>query len=590
MTMTRKTWLMAGLFSMMLILTLVFSCGDLGKGDDKKEEKGPPPLPTVAAWPVLSDMASRNYTTGDTPGALSVKVINASEMGTLSFQWYSNTTLGVSGATPIEQGVTTNGAETSITPSAGTGDSFYYVVVTNTDETKDTKTSVRTSNIVRIRFSSAAAGTPAATITVNTNTKNQYIRGFGGMSSVWTSPEVTNADVDTMFSPDGLGYNLFRICIYPYMDDLFNGVEEAPVNAPDAHKNYYNMVRQAKKYGALILASPWTPPGEWKTNGTRKTGKLKPEHYGDYARHLKDYIALMAKNGAAIDYISTQNEPDIAVSYDGCEWTGQEMRDFISDYGDYIAPSKGTVKLMPGESFQFRDAYYNPIYNDSAAMASVGVIGGHIYGDGLRRHSRAIQAGKEVWMTEHLINTTGNFEIDSQWSKVWEVVKEFHDCMVNDFNGYIWWYSKRFYSLIGDGEYGTANGVPLFRGYALSHYAKYATGKTRVAATLEPGNANVFVTAYESDYDLTLVLINRASPPGYTSGTDVGQVDISIPFAAKGASMVITSNGTNAVTNNDTTLAGVKAMASDIVVLSADGKTGSLDLPASSIVSVRFTK
>jgi len=582
MIMTRKTWLMVGLFSVTLILALVFSCGDLGNAGEKEETKAPP-LPTVAAWPVLSDMASRNYAAGATAEALSVKVINASEMGTLSFEWYKKTTLDAPGGTPITSGVRDSATGTSYTPTATTTVTYYYVVVTNTDETKDTTISVRISNIARISFSSAEAGTPNATITVNTSTKNQYIRGFGGMSSVWTSPEVTNDDVDTMFSPDGLGYNIFRICVYPYMDNLFNGVEEAPTNSPEAHKNYYNMVRQAKKYGALILASPWTPPGEWKTNGTRLTGKLKEEHWGDYARHLKDYIALMAKNGAAIDYISTQNEPDIAVSYDGCEWTGEEMRDFIKDYGDYITPPNGTVKLMPGESYQFRDQYYTPIYNDSIAMESVGVIGGHIYGGGLRRHSRAINAGKEVWMTEHLLNTSGNYAIDSQWQKVLEMVKEVHDCMVNDFNAYIWWYSKRFYSLIGDGEYGTQNGKPLFRGYALSHYAKYATGKTRVAATLNPGSSSVFVTAYNSDDDLTLVLFNQGN-------SAVGQLDIRIPFTAKGASMVITSNGSNANTNNDTTAAGVKAMAPDIVVLSADGKTGTIDLPASSIISVRFTK
>jgi O-glycosyl hydrolase len=504
-------------------------------------------------------------------------------MEDLSYKWYKNTTFSTTGSELIEGETGKN-----YTPTLGAaGDTFYYVVVTNTDTTKEIPTSDRTSNIARIRVTSEAAATAAATFTVNTDTKNQYIRGFGGMSSVWTSPALTLDEVDTMFNPDGFGYNIFRICLYPYMDDLFNGTEPAPENAPDAHKNYYRMVRQAKRHGALILASPWTPPGEWKSNNSRMAGgHLEKEYYGHYAKHMQDYIARMAQNGAAIDYISTQNEPDIIVSYDGCEWTGEEMRDFLMDYGLYITQNS-TVKLMPGESYQFLDSYYNPIYNNESAREAVGLIGGHIYGGGLRRHTRAINAGKEVWMTEHLFNTSSNYAIDPQWQSVWAVVKEVHDCMVNDFNAYIWWYSKRFYSLIGDGEYGTAESRPLFRGYALSHYAKYATGKNRVAVTasgvsVNGATSNVFVTAYESDDEVTLVFFNRHG------SNNVGQLDIKIPFEAKGASMVITQGGGN--TQVDTTAEGVKVMAPDIIVLSADGKTGTLDLPASSIISVRFTK
>jgi O-glycosyl hydrolase len=454
------------------------------------------------------------------------------------------------------------------------------VVVTNTDTTKTTTTAARTSNIARIRVTSDAAGTAAATITVDTSTKYQYIRGFGGMSNVWTSPAISMTEIDRLLGPNGLGLNMFRICIYPYMDNLFNGLEEGPSNDLAAHQNYYNMVRRAKRNGALILASPWTPPAEMKANDSRLTGKLKPGSEAEYAQHLKDYIKRMADNGAAVDYVSIQNEPDIGVSYDGCEWTGEEMRDFVKSFGRYIAPENGTVKLLPGESYQFRDAFYNPMYNDAQAMASLDVIGGHIYGGGLRRHERAISAEKEVWMTEHLFNTSSNYNLDSQWQQVWVMIKEVHDCMVNDFNAYIWWYAKRFYSLMGDGEYGTIDGQPLFRGYALSHYAKYASGKTRVAAAMTTGgNANVFVTAYESDGEITLVFFNQGN-------TDIGQLDITIPDAATGASMVLTKGSSD--TQVDTS--GQTVMAPQVIVLSADGKTGTLTLPASCIVSVRFTR
>jgi len=536
--------------------------------------------PVAAETPILSVLTSKNYAKGANADPLSITA-RVSE-GSLSYQWYKNTNFSALGSTPID-----NAEGDSYTPStAEVGDTYYYVIVTNTDVNKDIPASA-ISNIARIRVTNdGGIGTPAATITVNTAVRNQYIRGFGGMSNVWTSPALKMEEIDTLFNPEGLGLNIFRICIYPYMDDLFNGIEPGPSDNPDAHKDYYNMVRQAKKHGALILASPWTPPAEWKTNGSLSGGSLMKEHWGDYAQHLKDYIKRMSDNNAAIDYISTQNEPDFALSYGGCEWTGEEMRDFVKQYGRYIAPADGGVKLMPGESYQFRDAFYDPMYNDSAAMAAIDVIAGHIFGAGLRRHTKAINAGKEVWMTEHNINSGyGLYERDYQWQRVWVFIKEIHDCMVNDFNTYIWFYLKRFYSFIGDGsEYGTIEGKPLFRGYAMSHYAKYATGKTRVDANLnmtEGTNSDVFVTAYESDKEITLVLFNQGD-------TDVGQLYITLPVAVKGASMVITQGGSD--TQNDTTAYGVKVMAPEVIVLSTDGKTGILDLPASSIISVRFTK
>ena len=578
--MKRKSWLLTGLFGIMLTLTLVFfGCGDLGNPDGPGTDPEVPTTTTgVAATPVITIQPnSKNYAQNADADDLSVTA--SVSAGELSYQWYSNTALAASGGARIDGAI--NSSYTVST--AEIGDTYYYVVVTNTDTSKTTPTATRTSSPVRIKVSATeeAPGTAAATITVDTAVKHQWVRGFGGMMNGWgNSPPMSQRDVDTAFSPDGLGLNIFRVMIYPYMDDLFNGKEEAPPSEPDAHQFYYSRIRRAKSYGADILASPWTPPAEWKSTGSRVGGaKLLEEYWPNYAQHLKDYIARMATNNAAIDFISIQNEPDIGVSYDGCDWTGEEMRDFIKQWARFIAPADGPVKIMPGESYQFRDAFFNPIYNDPAAMAAIDVIAGHWYGSGRTRHPRAIDAGKEVWMTEHLLNTASNYYLDSQWQSVWAMIEELHDAMVYDYNAFVWWYIKRFYGLIGDSEYGTQNGAPLFRGYAMSHYAKYAADKTRVDANFTQGsNADLFVTAYESDTEITLVLFNRGS-------TDIGQSNIELPAAVTSASLVITKGSSN--TQVETT---GQAMQPGIIILSADKKTGTFDVPASSIISVRFTK
>jgi O-glycosyl hydrolase len=174
-------------------------------------------------------------------------------------------------------------------------------------------------------------------------------------------------------------------------------------------------------------------------------------------------------------------------------------------------------------------------------------------------------------MTEHLINTATNYNYDSTWDAAWAVAKEIHDCMSADFNAYIWWYSKRFYSLIGDGEYQTVDGVPLPRGYVLSHYAKYASQKTRVKADLTTTNTGVFVTAYEGTNDISLVLINQGD-------TDADIVNIMLPSAVTSVSGVISGE-----------LEG--NMTSSALYLSSDKKTGTImSLPAKTIMSVKFVK
>jgi O-glycosyl hydrolase len=410
-----------------------------------------------------------------------------------------------------------------------------------------------------------------AVIAVDTSPRYQKITGFGGMSQVWTSPELTVEDIDIMFSPDGLGYNIFRICLYPYMDDVLSNREFPNRDNSD----YYELAKRVKQYGGLVLASPWTPPAEWKTGGTRKGGEgLKREHYGDYLQHLMDYVAEMQRNGVELDAISYQNEPDWPADYDGCDWTPEQMLDFVKYAKRSIQDAYPFLKVMPGESLQFRTESYTSILNDSEARNYVDIIGGHLYGGGMFKHTLPRQYGKEVWMTERNMNTKENYAYDSTWEAVWLMTDEVHNSMINDFNAYIWWYAKRFYSMIGDGEYETVEHQVLPRGWMLSHYAKYATGKTRVGAELTTSLAGIYVTAYEGDDDISLVMFNKGE-------TNADVLNITLPYAAQSASAVITRQ------IEGRSIAGMESAA---VSLSADKKTGTLSLPAQSIMSVKFVK
>ena len=386
------------------------------------------------------------------------------------------------------------------------------------------------------------------TIQVNTGTRYQMVTGFGGMSNAWNSPALTVDDIAAMYGEQGLGYNIFRIILY---------------HDPAQWGDLVEVARKAQSYGAIILASPWTPPPELKSNNSNVGGYLLPEHYAQYAGHLAAFVRFMADNGVRIDAISFQNEPDIQVGYDSCDWTPEQMLEFVKGYGRSI----GDVKIIPGESFQFRRNFTDPLLNDPAALENFDIIGAHIYGGGLAAYPLALEKGKDIWMTEHLFNTHGNYPNDLTWKAALIVAKEIHDCMQAGFNAYLWWYLKRFYSMIGDGEYGSPAGEALRRGYVMSHYAQYATGRHRVHA-LTRGNPNVLVSSYESEADISLVIINTGSRPS--------KARVKIPARARSLVAVESSE------------AGT--MRERAVRLGFDKKSAAITLAPQSIVSLRFEK
>ena len=95
-----------------------------------------------------------------------------------------------------------------------------------------------------------------------------------------------------------------------------------------------------------------------------------------------------------------------------------------------------------------------------------------------------------------------------------DIMRTVHKSMESNWSAYIWWYCKRYYSFIGDGEsaFGTTAGAPLKRGYAFSQFAKYVRpGYQRVALTKSSKAAPLEVTAYQGGGKVTLVILNRSN-------------------------------------------------------------------------------
>ena len=271
---------------------------------------------------------------------------------------------------------------------------------------------------------------PMSYVTVDTSKSYQTITGFGGMNN-W-SGSLSNQEMDKLFgkAEGQLGYNIFRIRISPYGQGDWSRTVPA--------------VKRAKAHGAIILATPWTPPVAMKEGYKNAStpdigGHLKAEEYANYAAYLRSFADYMKGQDAEVDVISIQNEPDYEVSYESCEWTPTKLRDFAREH----APQIG-AKVLASESYRFDHAYTNAILNDELATANTDYIGGHIYGSGLSAYPLAEQKGKEIWMTEHLLNDAwpkdGKSATTTPVAETMAFAKEINDCMSAGFHAYIWWY------------------------------------------------------------------------------------------------------------------------------------------------------
>jgi glucuronoarabinoxylan endo-1,4-beta-xylanase len=322
---------------------------------------------------------------------------------------------------------------------------------------------------------------PPGSAVVHLNASQQVIRGFGGVNMPGWIPDMTADQVQTAFGADSgqIGMTILRIRV-PYDSSKFD------LEVPAA--------RLAKSLGAILIASPWTPPAWMKSSNNIVGGSLKEACYAAYAAHLKSFADYMSYQGAPLYAVSIQNEPDVSVTYESCDWNASQMLKFVKENG----PSIGVRIILP-ESYNFSRAISDAILRDADAASKVAIIGGHIYGGGIASYPLAASKGKEVWMTEHLV-------VDTDWLGGLMTAKEIHDCMNAGMNAYLWWYIRRFYGPMDD------DGNVTKRGYFMSQYARFIRpGFTKVNATANP-QTNVYVTAYKSGTKVVIVAINYFPP------------------------------------------------------------------------------
>lgn len=347
----------------------------------------------------------------------------------------------------------------------------------------------------------AATAAHAATVilTVNKTTK-QTITGFGAAccDGAMCPYGTDTKPVQLLYGPTSkIGLNIMRMEISP----SFKGDD----NASWSNYNWQGCVPSAKivkQRGGIVFGTPWSPPGEYKTNGTaqggnsdsqgNKRGKLREDCYEKFFPWLNSYLKYMKTKGVKVDAVSIQNEPDWWVDYSGCLYEPQELVTLVKNYAWMLdRETYPGVRLISGESLGFTQNYTDPLMKDTTCRKQIDIVAGHMYGHAPLTYMKqsavlAAKYGKEVWMTEHSVTDYLKDRLPN-WHEQLLFAEELNECMLAGCTGYIYWYMRAHWAFIGTGEskYGTANkkNTLLPRAYIIAHFAKHVTGSTRLTTS-----------------------------------------------------------------------------------------------------------
>jgi glucosylceramidase len=202
----------------------------------------------------------------------------------------------------------------------------------------------RLTPLTPIHFGHAVppAGTPV--IRVDDHVAYQRVNGFGAAmtdSSAWlierALPAATrDAVMSALFGPQGIHLGFLRVPIgasdftvagrpYSYDDRPRGRTDPSLAHFSIAHDIPYILpaLTQARSLdpGIELLASPWSPPGWMKRNGSLDNvddaGTLLPLAYGPWAAYVVRFLQAYARAGVPITALTPQNEPTVPTAYPG---------------------------------------------------------------------------------------------------------------------------------------------------------------------------------------------------------------------------------------------------------------------------------
>lgn len=426
------------------------------------------------------------------------------------------------------------------------------------------------------------------------NTSYQTVTGFGAAACDGAMcPYATDTQpVRLLFGPRSkIGLNIMRMEISPNFEGDVKVPEWGNWDSPYDWQGSVPSARYVKQQGGIVFGTPWSPPGDYKTNGSaqggnsddqgNQRGELREDCYEKFFPWMNTFLAYMKSKGVDVDAVSVQNEPDWWVSYSGCLYTPEQQLNLVRDYAHMLdRETYPGVRLISAEPLGFNPAYSNLLLNNPTAREQVDIIAGHIYGHAplgnLKSAAQlAAKYGKEVWMTEH--SSTDNIDRLPNWHEQLIFAEEVNECLLAGCTGYIYWYMRAHWAFVGTGEEkynpGNTKNKLLPRAFVMSHFSKNVTGSTRLRTsrdkTTGEGDALEFSAFVKGD-SLIVMAID-------TIGTDYDLL-LTLPYPVKSGTHILSTG------NETANLCQTSAIAID-----EPSKEVTVSMPARSLNTYVFT-
>ena len=395
-------------------------------------------------------------------------------------------------------------------------------------------------------------------LTVN-STRKQTITGFGAAccdGAMCPFGSDTNP-VKLLYGPTSkIGLNIMRMEISPNFKGDINA-SDVGWDTPYDWKGSLPSAKIVKQRGGIVFGTPWSPPGDYKTNGSaqggnadnqgNKRGELRTDCYEKFFPWLNTFLKYMKQNGVAVDAVSVQNEPDWWVNYSGCLYTPQQQLNLVKNYAHMLdRETYPGVRLISAEPLGFDPKYSNALMNDAVAREQIDIVAGHIYGHpplgNLKSAATlATKYGKEVWMTEH--SSTDNIERLPNWHEQLLFAEELNECMLAGCTGYIYWYMRAHWAFVGTGEtkynVGTMKNTKnklLPRAFVMSHFSKHVTGSTRLTTSRDMNSGSEAASEYSAYIkgDSLIVMAIDTTKNGH-------DLKIKLPYSVKGGTHLLST-------------------------------------------------
>ncbi len=378
-------------------------------------------------------------------------------------------------------------------------------------------------------------------VTIEWADVRQTIDGFGA-SSAFFGDRITDEIADKLFdAKKGIGLSLLRIMIGLPDDTNSDGSGPTDNPNPTASAPEIETAKQALARGAKVWATAWTPPPLWKTTNSKngkgdgfEENRLKPEHYQDYADYLAAFFDALAQEQVELMALSPANEPDYIASWDGAQWTPQELTTFIGqNLGPTFAQRFPDVKIVSPDTASWPnvDKYVSAMLADPAAREHLDVVATHPYTNSSAKidldYDKPGKNGKQFWQTEWSQENMNGDTPNPTMSSAIDMMKRMHDHLVRaNMTAWNWWSIYISADALAAADVPKVRQNPALiqpdatmgesymfkRGYSLGHWSRFVRpGFQRIGATDKP-TGGVLVEAYrDNDSHIVVTAINTTS-------------------------------------------------------------------------------